>query len=101
MEGCLDRTDVPYVAIFENDIIAMPEWYYGSPAGHAKPELGFAPDHRGTDGILYLRLFYTKEILGWSSEGWREHARGRYLQPALRSWHYIVCACGALGQDNF
>jgi len=90
MEACLDGTDAPYVAIFEDDIVATPDWYRRSLAGIAKAELGFPRDHRGSGGFLYLRLFYTEEFLGWNSEDWREHTLWSLLAVGA-SWLMLHC----------
>jgi len=90
MRACLDRSDAPYIAIFEDDIVAMPDWYRRSLAGIAKAELGFPSDHRGTGGFLYLRLFYTEEFLGWNSEDWREHGLWSLLAVGI-SWLVLYC----------
>lgn len=92
MEACLDRTDAPYVAIFEDDIVATPDWYRRSLAGIAKAELGFPRDHRDTGGFLYLRLFYTEEFLGWNSEDWPEHTLWSLLTIGA-SWLVLHCVC--------
>lgn len=97
IEACLD-TDAPYLAIFEDDIVATPDWYRRSLAGIAKAELRFPRDHRKTSGFLYLRLFYTEEFLGWNSEDWRGHILWSLLAVGA-SWLMLHCVC--LWQPQF
>lgn len=73
MEACLEVTDAPYVALFEDDIVAAPDWYRRSLAAIAQSELAAASSH-ARSGFLYLRLFYTEQFLGWNSEDWPTHA---------------------------
>ncbi|KAL1304364.1 hypothetical protein AAFC00_003367 [Neodothiora populina] len=78
-KGLLDHTyllkacyakETPYVAMFEDDILAMDGWYHRTLAGLEEAESRSARSRTSRD-FLYLRLFYTEEFLGWNSEHWR------------------------------
>lgn len=73
VDACLDRTDAPYIAIFEDDIVAAPDRYRETLAGLAKCELELSRARDRSQELLYLRLFYTEQFLGWNSEDWLEH----------------------------
>lgn len=63
------KQQTPYIAIFEDDIVAMDGWYHRTIAGIEEAERQSAIQHASTE-FLYLRLFYTEEFLGWNSEFW-------------------------------
>ncbi|KAF2251558.1 integral membrane protein-like protein [Trematosphaeria pertusa] len=62
----------PYIAIFEDDIVAMDGWYHRTLAAIEEAEKLSAIRHASTE-FLYLRLFYTEEFLGWNSEDWQTY----------------------------
>lgn len=59
------NTSAPYVALIEDDVLAMDGWFQRSMAGLREVETKSA--EKGKDW-LYLRLFYTEEFLGWNGE---------------------------------
>lgn len=62
---CLNQTDAPYVAIFEDDIIFADGWLVKTLNALTDSRL------RSSSSWLYLRLFYTETSLGWqASEDW-------------------------------
>jgi hypothetical protein len=63
----------PYVAIVEDDVIAMDGWYHRTAGGLRRAERQSSLEASPKD-FLYLRLFYTEEFLGWNSEHWLKHA---------------------------
>ncbi|KAM0714696.1 hypothetical protein Q7P37_009713 [Cladosporium fusiforme] len=73
LNACLQKTDAPYVAIFEDDIVATFDWYQLTLAGITEAESRFAHDTGRSRGFLYLRLFYTEQFLGWNIEDWPSH----------------------------
>jgi hypothetical protein len=66
-------TGTPYIAIIEDDVIAMDGWYHRTVGGIRKAE-SQSGLRTSPEDFLYLRLFYTEEFLGWNSESWRKHA---------------------------
>ncbi|KAL2260373.1 hypothetical protein VTK26DRAFT_5614 [Humicola hyalothermophila] len=76
LERCLEETQAPFVAVFEDDIIFAADWM----ARTMKGLQWLVQDYRSVDGgdaadWLYLRLFYTETHLGWEKEGdwWYHH----------------------------
>jgi hypothetical protein len=62
----------PYVAIFEDDTIAMDGWYHRTMAAVHEAEQQAAL-RRSKPDFLYLRLFYTEEFLGWNKQQWKSY----------------------------
>jgi hypothetical protein len=60
----------PYIAIFEDDTVAMDGWYHRTIAAIHDAEQQAAL-RRSRPDFLYLRLFYTEEFLGWNAENWK------------------------------
>lgn len=69
----------PYIAILEDDTIAMDGWYHRTLAAISDAERQSALRYSQSE-FLYLRLFYTEQFMGWNSEEW-----GVYL-------YYSICA---------
>jgi hypothetical protein len=58
----------PYIAIFEDDTIAMDGWFHRTVfAIHEAEQQTMSRD---AENFLYLRLFYTERFMGWNSEDW-------------------------------
>ncbi|OAL46965.1 integral membrane protein [Pyrenochaeta sp. DS3sAY3a] len=66
------KQHTPYIAIFEDDTIAMDGWYHRTIAAIRNAEEQAAQKSTNSS-FLYLRLFYTEEFLGWNSEEWRTY----------------------------
>ncbi|KAF2660596.1 integral membrane protein-like protein [Lophiostoma macrostomum CBS 122681] len=66
------KTQAPYIAMLEDDTVAMDGWFHRTMAGIEKAETLSALKKASPD-FLYLRLFYTEEFLGWNSEDWRTY----------------------------
>lgn len=66
---CLDETDAPYIAVFEDDIIFADGWLVKTLNALDDAQL------RSSSSWLYLRLFYTETSLGWqaSEDFWYGH----------------------------
>ena len=68
MKDCYD-TGAHYVAMFEDDILAVEGWFR-----HALKGLDAVVARMHTrdpaERWVYLRLFYTDDLLGWNSEEW-------------------------------
>jgi hypothetical protein len=62
----------PYIAMLEDDIIAMDGWYHRTMAAVNEAEEQ-AAERRASADFLYLRLFYTEEFFGWNAEDWRSY----------------------------
>jgi len=92
VDSCLDKTNATHIAIFEDDIVASPDWYNQTLAGLAESEAKLWRAHDQSRGFLYLRLFYTEQFLGWNSEDWLEHALWSVL-PVSASWAFLLFAC--------
>jgi hypothetical protein len=71
LSACAEQ-HTPYIAIIEDDAIAMDGWYHRTMKAlwHAEEQSML---RRGKPGFLYLRLFYTEAFLGWNSENWRTY----------------------------
>ncbi|KAF1829589.1 hypothetical protein BDW02DRAFT_583573 [Decorospora gaudefroyi] len=68
MDKCVEQF-TPYIALFEDDTVAMDGWYHRTLAAIHEAEQQAALHHAQPD-FLYLRLFYTEEFLGWNAEDW-------------------------------
>ena len=66
---CLNETDAPYIAIFEDDIIFADGWLVKTLTALDDAQL------RASSSWIYLRLFYTETSLGWqaSEDFWYGH----------------------------
>ncbi|KAK3717583.1 hypothetical protein LTR37_005649 [Vermiconidia calcicola] len=71
MKACHD-TGAPYMALLEDDIVAMHNWYHRTMEGLSMAE-EIASQKEASKGFLYLRLFYTEEFLGWNVENLGKH----------------------------
>lgn len=87
MKACYTQ-ETPYITMFEDDVIAMDGWYHRTVAALKQAETLSALKKASWDCkeehpffkmqlrpayfviVLYLRLFYTEEFLGWNSEDW-------------------------------
>ncbi|KAF2795155.1 integral membrane protein-like protein [Melanomma pulvis-pyrius CBS 109.77] len=78
------KQEIPYIAIFEDDIVAMDGWYHRTLAAITEAETLSALKKESPD-FLYLRLFYTEEFLGWNSESW-----GTYLMYSSVAFAILV-----------
>jgi hypothetical protein len=58
----------PYIAIFEDDTIAMDRWYHRTTMAIHEAEQQTALHQ--PESFLYLRLFHTETFMGWNSEYW-------------------------------
>jgi len=68
LSKCAD-TCVPYVAIIEEDTLAIDGWYHRTKAALGEAGKQVALHHARTD-FLYVRLFYTQYLLGWNAADW-------------------------------
>jgi hypothetical protein len=66
------KTQTPYIAMLEDDTVAMDGWFHRTMASIEQAETLSALKKASPD-FLYLRLFYTEEFLGWNSEDWRTY----------------------------
>ncbi|OAL51689.1 integral membrane protein-like protein [Pyrenochaeta sp. DS3sAY3a] len=62
----------PYIAIFEDDTVAMDGWYHRTTAAIHQAEEQAALRRAKTE-FLYLRLFYTEQFLGWNAQFWKRY----------------------------
>ncbi|KAF2134961.1 hypothetical protein P153DRAFT_278675 [Dothidotthia symphoricarpi CBS 119687] len=62
----------PYIAIIDDDTVAMDGWYHRTIAAIDEAERQAAIVHSKPD-FLYLRLFYTEEFWGWNAEYWHTY----------------------------
>lgn len=61
LDQCLNKTDAPYIGIFEDDIVFADSWLVKTIQALADIE------KKGTDW-LYLRIFWTDVMLGWDRD---------------------------------
>ena len=122
---------LPYIAILEDDVVAMDGWYHRTIAALKQAETQSALEKASWDcektsnpsiyrpqladslnSVLYLRLFYTEEFLGWNKEEWPSYvissalwaitpaaffAAARFYFPSLKrllSNRIILSICG-------
>lgn len=71
VKKCYEK-EIPYIAILEDDVVAMDGWYHRTMAGVEDAER-LSAEMRAKPEFLYLRMFYTEEFLGWNSEYWRTY----------------------------
>jgi hypothetical protein len=71
LDKCVEQF-TPYVAIFEDDTLAMDGWYHRTMASIHEAQKQAAL-RRSKPDFLYLRLFYTEQFLGWNHERWKTY----------------------------
>jgi len=64
LEKC-HQTGAAWIAMIEDDVLARDGWYT-----RARQALGDLSGRMADDRWLYLRIFYTEDLLGWNSEEW-------------------------------
>ena len=69
MKHCY-ATGAPYIALLEDDTLAMEGWYHRTMQGlkEAEKRTGIEEWKEDSKGFLYLRMFYTEEFHGWNIE---------------------------------
>ena len=73
LDKCTEKF-TPYVALFEDDTVAVDGWYHRTLSAIQEAEQQAALQRAKPD-FLYLRLFYTEEFLGWNAEEWRTYLK--------------------------
>jgi len=73
MDKCREQY-TPYIALFEDDTVAIDGWYHRTLAAIDEAEHKAALQRAKPD-FLYLRLFYTEEFLGWNAEEWSTYLK--------------------------
>jgi hypothetical protein len=107
LKAC-SKVEAPYMAIFEDDIIAMDGWFHRTEDAIAQAETQTVENHHTSDCkifwhptighvltlillVLYLRLFYTEKFLGWNSEEWPKYlGRSLFAFAFLASTLFVV-----------
>lgn len=84
LKNCL-RTGAEWISIIEDDVIARAGWY-----DMACVALKEAQNISRGASWLYLRMFYTENLLGWNGEEWP-----RYLSWSLLL--FVIVLFGLLG----
>ncbi|KAL8951187.1 MAG: hypothetical protein Q9222_002817 [Ikaeria aurantiellina] len=82
------ETGAAWTAIVEDDVLAKAGWF-----SEAKKELSSISHKARNDRWLYLRMFYTENLLGWNSEEWF-----RYFGWSLASFFGLLL--GLVGIRN-
>ncbi|KAK6375676.1 hypothetical protein LTS17_007498 [Exophiala oligosperma] len=79
LRDCYETTDAAYVAIVEDDTLAVGDWFR-----RLLDALQVVQDRMDKQlpgqSWIYLRLFYTESLLGWNSEDW----------PTYLFWSFVV-----------
>lgn len=88
LDKCAEQL-TPYVAIFEDDTLAMDGWYHRTVAAIQEAEQQAALQRAKPD-FLYLRLFYTEEFLGWNSEDWKRYLFNSICVAAIPTFIILV-----------
>ncbi|KAI9797138.1 MAG: hypothetical protein M1833_005653 [Piccolia ochrophora] len=78
LSTCLARSDAPFVATLEDDVLAARGWL-----PRTLSALGAAENRAPAGRFLYLRLFHTEEFLGWNAEYWPSYLLGSLLALAV------------------
>ncbi|KAL2154851.1 hypothetical protein VTH82DRAFT_3527 [Thermothelomyces myriococcoides] len=117
LERCLEDTDAPFIAVFEDDIVFSADWAARTLRGlqylvrdHKKAE-GNDNDNDDNRDWLYMRLFYTETHLGWVHERdwWYNHlpltlaiAAGcsALVLVLLRLASHYCCCCSCCSGGN-
>ncbi|KAJ5153783.1 uncharacterized protein N7500_009222 [Penicillium coprophilum] len=76
--------NAPYIIMLEDDIVALDGWYHRTRAALSSAEE--QTKKMGAANWLYLRLFYTEELLGWNAEEWPA-----YLFYSVAVVCFVVC----------
>ncbi len=103
LERCLEETNAPFIAVFEDDVIFAADWMARTMRGLQYLVRDYKPAE-GAKDWLYLRLFYTETHLGWLTEGgwWYEHLPLTLAMAAtatavlLLAFRYVA-RCGGSG----
>ncbi|KAL8709734.1 MAG: hypothetical protein Q9220_005520 [cf. Caloplaca sp. 1 TL-2023] len=82
------ETGAAWTAMVEDDVLARAGWF-----SEAKKALRDISDKARNDRWLYLRMFYTENLLGWNSEEWP-----RYLGWSLAT--FLGLSFGLVGIRN-
>ncbi|KAK1140559.1 hypothetical protein N8T08_010196 [Aspergillus melleus] len=73
------------VAMVEDDVLALDGWFHRTLlAVDAADQMAL---DKGASKWLYLRLFYTEQLLGWNSEEWPA-----YLFGSIVTVGFVICA---------
>ncbi|EOA85968.1 uncharacterized protein SETTUDRAFT_161662 [Exserohilum turcica Et28A] len=87
LSKCAEQ-NTPYIAIFEDDTVAMEGWFHRTVSAIREAERQTVLRH-ARENFLYVRLFYTETFLGWNSEYW----------PTYVCWSFV--AAGVLAAALF
>lgn len=82
----------PYIAMLEDDVIAMDGWYHRTMAAINEAEQQ-AAERRARADFLYLRLFYTEEFFGWNAEDWRTYLYSSFWVAAVPTAIILFVRC--------
>ncbi|KAB5576316.1 hypothetical protein GE09DRAFT_953867 [Coniochaeta sp. 2T2.1] len=66
LEDCYNKTDAPFIAVFEDDIVFAGDWLARTLLG--LEYLATAKEEKDREGWLYLRLFYSETYMKWDAE---------------------------------
>ncbi|KEQ98601.1 hypothetical protein AUEXF2481DRAFT_26962 [Aureobasidium subglaciale EXF-2481] len=109
LKSCYEQ-GAEHIAMFEDDIVALDGWYHRAVAGLELAErqstlqkasmdcklIQYPPSSTTKTNdpkVLYLRLFYTEEFLGWNSEEWRTYLSYSLLATAVLTIALILLRC--------
>jgi hypothetical protein len=81
LNKCVEKF-TPYIAVLEDDTVAMDGWYHRTMAAIHEAEQ-VAALRRAKPDFLYLRLFYTEQFLGWNHQNWKSYLWRSMLFAAL------------------
>ncbi|KAJ6191129.1 hypothetical protein N7519_001150 [Penicillium mononematosum] len=85
LKAC-EAVNTPYTVMLEDDVFALDGWYHRTLKALASAEK--QTKEIGASNWLYLRLFYTEELLGWNSEEWPT-----YLFYSILTVLLVACTC--------
>jgi len=68
-----DSVEAKYVAIIEDDVLALDGWFHRTRKGLEEVERRTMEN--GKNGFFYLRIFYTEGLLGWNRDEWPTYMR--------------------------
>lgn len=99
--SCLDKTNAPYIAVFEDDIVATPDWYNQTLAGLAESEAKLSGVYDQSREFLYLRLFYTEQFSAGTAKTGSSTRCGRSCRSVHHGLSCFVLVCGTIKGNGF
>ncbi|KAI9043864.1 uncharacterized protein KD926_002755 [Aspergillus affinis] len=91
LKAC-QAANTSFVAMVEDDVLALDGWFHRTL--FAVDEADQMTLDKGASNWLYLRLFYTEQLLGWNSEEWPAYLFGSVVTVG-------IVGCALLGMRRY